>query len=351
MPTAMPTYTAVMNTASEPYTRVRLMTTSMSYSRYLKIAIAMATGNANPKPRTIGMSNVQLGRTDPARKTKTTYRRRREQHAYAIHFNCWRSSPLARRIRSRGATLATSKTARPRNQITAARRRAAGERLERCEAERVVQVGVVGATGAQVQRTRRERRGHEQHHRDHRAHDQKTPPAWRRRTAVGEEHEQPRNGARREDRDRTEAAEPLCPDGAWQARVREQREASVLVLDALQARGRGDEQDEPSHRVARTARATSTPMIAPMGTAIEAGSAASRFGRWAWLSTASTTRRRRARERSAARRDGERCGAPRAGLADHAGTPATGTPTRYAPTGVCRPLTSGGLEALRVRCR
>src|SRR5450631_1955857 len=48
MPTAMPTYTAVMNTASEPYTRVRLMTTSMSYSRYLSTAIMMPTGSASP---------------------------------------------------------------------------------------------------------------------------------------------------------------------------------------------------------------------------------------------------------------------------------------------------------------
>ena len=50
IPTAMPTYTAVMNTASEPYTRVRLMTMSMSYSRYLSTAIPMAAGTANPQP-------------------------------------------------------------------------------------------------------------------------------------------------------------------------------------------------------------------------------------------------------------------------------------------------------------
>ena len=43
----------------------------MSYSRYLKIAIPMADGKASPKPNTIGRSNVQLGRMEPARKTNS----------------------------------------------------------------------------------------------------------------------------------------------------------------------------------------------------------------------------------------------------------------------------------------
>ena len=44
IPTAMPTYTAVMNTASDLYTRVRLMTMSMSYRRYLNMAMPVARG-------------------------------------------------------------------------------------------------------------------------------------------------------------------------------------------------------------------------------------------------------------------------------------------------------------------
>ena len=51
IPTAMPTYTAVMNTASEPYTRVRLMTMSMSYSRYLKMATPVASGKCDAEPQ------------------------------------------------------------------------------------------------------------------------------------------------------------------------------------------------------------------------------------------------------------------------------------------------------------
>src|ERR1019366_2343079 len=51
MPTAMPTYTAVMKTASEPYTNVRLMNTSMSYSPSLMIARPIVTGMATPSPR------------------------------------------------------------------------------------------------------------------------------------------------------------------------------------------------------------------------------------------------------------------------------------------------------------
>ncbi len=49
----MPTYTAVMNTASAPNTTARLSTTSMSYSRYFRIAMPHAIGtNASSRPMT-----------------------------------------------------------------------------------------------------------------------------------------------------------------------------------------------------------------------------------------------------------------------------------------------------------
>ncbi len=44
IPTTNATYTTVTNTANTPYTRVLLMTTSMSKSRYRRIATAAATG-------------------------------------------------------------------------------------------------------------------------------------------------------------------------------------------------------------------------------------------------------------------------------------------------------------------
>src|SRR5262245_15678688 len=52
-PTTMPTYTAVMNTARAAYTTVLLMTRSMSYSRYRRTAMPMATGTKANAPATM----------------------------------------------------------------------------------------------------------------------------------------------------------------------------------------------------------------------------------------------------------------------------------------------------------
>ena len=216
MPTAMPTYTAVMNTASEPYTRVRLMTTSMSYSRYLKIAIADGHGECQPEAED-DREVERPARQDwnrPGRRI-TTIAATVTSTAYAIHFSCWRSSPLARRIRSSGATPATEQdgeTEEPDHATAAALPgRAAGTR----EAQRVVQAGVVGATGAEFNGPGANAVTTTSTAVSTAPATSRPPPAWRRQVAVGKTARGASvNGARREDRHRHEAAEPLGPDGA-----------------------------------------------------------------------------------------------------------------------------------------
>ena len=128
------------------------------------------------------------------------------------------------------------------------------------------------------------------------------------------------------------------------ARVGEQREPRVLVLDALQARGHGDEQEEPSHRVVRTARRHQHAEDARAhghddrgrvgGVEVRQVGVVEHREHEPWPSLR-RARSARGRPRSSVVRRACAC-------VDHAGTPATGTPMRYAPTGVCRPLTSAG---------
>src|SRR5439155_15065531 len=65
MPTTIPTYTAVMNPARAENTTVLLMTTSMSYRRYLRMATPTAMGRmgmlANPRAdRTVTFATTMV---------------------------------------------------------------------------------------------------------------------------------------------------------------------------------------------------------------------------------------------------------------------------------------------------
>src|SRR5207248_2267439 len=110
MPTTIPTYTAVMNPARAENTTVLLMTTSMSYRRYLSTAMATAAGMPKVTP-TVEMTpatTLTAGRLPWAAapmEAATTVTMR----TYASHRNWWRSWPLARRHRMNGADAATAR--------------------------------------------------------------------------------------------------------------------------------------------------------------------------------------------------------------------------------------------------
>ncbi len=118
IPTAIPTYTPVINTASEPYTRVRLITTSMSYSRYLRIATPHASGMATAKPaiRTALAIGVLYGPSESG--TEAAYVTSVMPTAYANHLICCRSSPAERRYRTTTLAPPTSRRITPSGQIT-----------------------------------------------------------------------------------------------------------------------------------------------------------------------------------------------------------------------------------------
>src|ERR687892_867154 len=96
IPTTIPTYTSVTNAASAPYTTVLLMTTSMSYKRYFKMAIPDATGMDRSARPSSGSSTDGSATGMNCTPMATIVR----DPAKTTHFSCWRSSPwdLRKRI-------------------------------------------------------------------------------------------------------------------------------------------------------------------------------------------------------------------------------------------------------------
>jgi low temperature requirement protein LtrA len=93
LPTAAPTpttsaaYTAVMNAASAPYCSALLITMSMSYSRYFRIASAMAPFMQNSATLSRTLAAAELVRADGMIVSSTS------TAAVANHFSWSRSSP------------------------------------------------------------------------------------------------------------------------------------------------------------------------------------------------------------------------------------------------------------------
>src|SRR5215467_12119237 len=102
-PTTSPAYTAVMNTASEPYRTALLITTSISYSRYFSTATPIAAHRHKNARFWATFTTGELTKID-AMNVATTSRA-----AAANHFSCSRSSPAdPANLTTTAATLATS---------------------------------------------------------------------------------------------------------------------------------------------------------------------------------------------------------------------------------------------------
>src|SRR5215813_10790101 len=102
-----------MNTASDPYSTVLLITMSISYSRYFSTAMPIATHRHRKARLERTATTTQLVRNDGMNVTTTS------REATANHFSCSRSSPLDRADRTTTATTLTTSAA-GRRRISAA---------------------------------------------------------------------------------------------------------------------------------------------------------------------------------------------------------------------------------------
>src|SRR5215467_15009651 len=97
-PTTRPAYTAVMNTASEPYRTALLITMSISYSRYFSTAMPMAAyRHRNARSWTMFAARAFVTIVGIVAAT-------RSRAAAANHFSCSRSSPDDRANRTTTVT-------------------------------------------------------------------------------------------------------------------------------------------------------------------------------------------------------------------------------------------------------
>src|SRR5215472_16060081 len=104
---------AVMNTASAPYSTALLITTSISYSRYFRTAMPMAT-HRHKNARFDSTAATTESVTIDGMSVATT-----STAAAANHFSCSRSSPADRANLTTTATTLTTSAATTRISITA----------------------------------------------------------------------------------------------------------------------------------------------------------------------------------------------------------------------------------------
>src|SRR5450759_1166651 len=104
-----------MKTASAPYTRVRLMMTSMSYSRYLSTATPIAVGTDSTAAVTttpmIAVASGPGGAPTLGRKLMKMRTTDRNRAAEATHLIWWRLSASAPRRRRKSDTRTTNPNA------------------------------------------------------------------------------------------------------------------------------------------------------------------------------------------------------------------------------------------------